>query len=83
MWANTPFAPACDQMTGASATSSASFIVSGDVCERSTSMPSRFISRTTSLPNAVRPPCVCVPEWESAQSRSPLCVSVMYRTPRS
>ena len=44
-------------MTGASVTSSASPIVSGDTCERSTSMPSRFISRTTSSPNCVSPPC--------------------------
>ena len=47
----------CEKITGASVTSSASLIVAGDTCERSTSMPSRFISRTTSSPNGVRPPC--------------------------
>ena len=40
-------------------------------------MPSRFISRTTSAPNGVRPPCVGVPSAASAQSSVTLCVSVM------
>jgi hypothetical protein len=47
----------CEKMTGASVTSSASFIVSAETCEMSTSIPSRFISCTTSSPNFVRPPC--------------------------
>ncbi len=42
-------------MTGASLTASAACIVSGDTWLRSTSMPSRFISRTTSPPNGVSP----------------------------
>ena len=41
----------CEKITGASATRSASSMVSGETWERSTSMPSRFISRTTSSPN--------------------------------
>jgi hypothetical protein len=45
-----------EKITGASVTFSASLIVAGDTCERSTSMPSLFISRTTSSPNAVSPP---------------------------
>ena len=38
----------CEKITGAAATSSASRIVSWDTCGRSTSMPIRCISRTTS-----------------------------------
>ena len=40
-----------EKMTGASVTSSASLMVAGETWERSTSMPRRFISRTTSRPN--------------------------------
>src|SRR5918911_1101204 len=47
----------CEKMTGASLTFSASLIVPGETCERSTSIPSRFISRTTSSPKRVSPPC--------------------------
>jgi hypothetical protein len=36
----------CEKITGACATRNASLIVLGAACERSTSMPSRFISRT-------------------------------------
>ena len=50
------YALLCEKMTGAVATCSASRIVSGEVCERSTSMPARFISLTTSRPKAVKPP---------------------------
>ena len=42
-------------MTGASLTRRASSMVAGETWERSTSMPSRFISRTTSSPKRVRP----------------------------
>ena len=38
-------------------TSIACRIVSSETCERSTSTPRRFSSRTTSSPNVVRPPC--------------------------
>jgi hypothetical protein len=71
------FADECEKITGASATRSASSIVSGDTWERSTSIPSRFISRTTSSPNLVRPPCVAGPAAQSAQSSVTLWVSVM------
>ncbi len=67
----------CEKMTGASAMSSTSFIVSADTWEMSTSMPSRFISRTTSSPNFVRPPCRATSVAESAQSTVLKCVSVM------
>ena len=67
----------CEKMTGASVTSSASFIVSAETCEMSTSIPSRFISRTTSSPNFVRPPCRGASVAESAQSLTLKCVSVM------
>ena len=45
----------CEKITGACETRIASSIVSGDTCERSTSMPSQFISRTTSSPNGDSP----------------------------
>src|SRR6478672_10490134 len=45
-----------EKMTGASVTSRASLMVPGETCDRSTSIPSRFISRTTSRPNSVSPP---------------------------
>ena len=64
-------------MTGASETSSAWRITSGETCEMSTSMPSRFISRTTSFPNGVSPPCAAVSVAESAQSLFLPWVSVM------
>jgi hypothetical protein len=66
-----------EKMTGASATRRASSMVSGAVWERSTSMPSRFISRTTSSPKRVRPPWRTASLQESAQSRVTLWVRVM------
>jgi hypothetical protein len=72
-----------DEITGAADTSSAWPMTSGEVWARSTSIPRRFISRTTSRPNAVRPPWRRTSLQESAQSRVTLWVSVMYRTPRS
>ncbi len=71
----------CEKITGAAATSSASCIVSGDTCDRSTSMPSRCISRTTSRPKSVRPPAAFWSVAESAQPTLALWVRVMYRTP--
>jgi hypothetical protein len=71
----------CEKITGASATSSASLMVVAATCDRSTSMPRRCISRTTSRPNAVSPPAAGLSVAESAQGRFRLCVSVMYRTP--
>ena len=72
-----------EEMSGAADTSSAWPMISGEVWARSTSMPSRFISRTTSLPKAVSPPWRRTSLQESAQSSVTLWVSVMYRTPRS
>ena len=46
----------CEEMSGASDVSRAWAITSGEVWARSTSMPSRFISRTTSRPKSVSPP---------------------------
>ena len=48
----------CEKITGASATSRASCMVDGATCDRSTSMPIRCISRTTSRPKSVRPPAL-------------------------
>ena len=57
-----------EKITGAADTSSAACMVAADTCDRSTSMPSRFISSTTERP-------------KSAQPTLELWVSVMYRTP--
>ena len=71
-------AAACEKITGAFDTASASRIVSAEVCDRSTSMPRRFISRTTCSPNGDRPLNFGVSGIaESAQSVCVLCVSVM------
>lgn len=45
----------CENITGAFVTARASVIVLTETWERSTSMPSRFSSRTTALPNGERP----------------------------
>ena len=80
-WSVTALADECEKMTGASVTSSASCMLPGDTCEMSTSMPSQFISRTTSRPNGESPPSSGSAQQESAHGRLALCVSVMYRTP--
>ena len=67
----------CEKMTGDSVTSRASLITPGDTCDRSTIMPIRFISRTTSRPNAVSPPWAGLSSAASAQSSVTLWVSVM------
>ena len=64
-------------MTGARETRIASAIVSAETWLRSTSMPSRFISRTTSSPNGDSPPSAGVSVAESAHGTFLLCVSVM------
>ena len=51
-WSVTARAEECEKMTGDTATSSASCMVCGETCERSTSIPRRFISRTTSRAEA-------------------------------
>ena len=71
-------------MTGAREIRMASTIVESETCDRSTSMPSRFISRITSSPKPGRRPCHSGSSVAaSAQSWVAQCVSVMYRTPRS
>ena len=57
----------CEKITGAFETRSASSIVPSDTCDKSTSMPSLFISSTTCSPNGVRPPCSGGCACESAQ----------------
>jgi hypothetical protein len=56
-----------EAMIGAFETSSASLIVSSETCDTSTSIPRRFISRTTSRPKSFRPPCFFCPRPASAQ----------------
>ena len=80
-WSATARALECEKMTGAFVTLSAAFIVASETCDRSTSMPSRFISSTTSSPKRVRPWAFGASEHESAQSSDSECVRVMYRTP--
>ena len=80
-WSQTARALEWEKITGASAASSASRMVAGDTWDRSTSMPSRCISRTTSRPNSVSPPACGSSVAESAQRTLALWVSVMYRTP--
>ena len=53
------------------------FIVSGDTWLRSTNIPRRFISRTTSTPNGVRPWCAGASVAESAQAVLLVWVKVM------
>jgi len=67
----------CEKIAGASLTARASFIVSGDTWLRSTSMPSRFISRTTSSPNFDNPLCFGGSVAESAHGTLRECVRVM------
>ena len=63
-------------MTGAFVTSSVSKNVLSATCEMSTIIPSRFSSRTTSLPNGVRPSCAGLSPDESAHGVLSECVSV-------
>ena len=55
-WAVIARAEEWEKMTGASDTRMASSMVSSDTWLRSTIMPRRFISRTTSSPKGLRPP---------------------------
>ncbi len=64
------------KITGASVVSSASRIVVAATWLRSTIIPSRFISRTTSRPNSLRPPTTGTSVAESAHGVLSLCVSV-------
>ncbi len=65
------------KIAGTSATRRASRIVSAETWERSTSMPIRFISRTTSTPKGDRPPSTGTSVPESAHGTLLLWVSVM------
>jgi len=76
-WSSSARALECEKITGACVVSSAAFMVSGDTWERSTSMPSRFISCTTARPNGVSPRCTGLSVAESAQSVFLPWVSVM------
>ena len=76
-WSQTARDEEWEKITGAVDVSSASRIVVAATCERSTSMPSRFISRTTSRPKADRPPTAGSSVAESAQAMLSLWVSVM------
>src|SRR5207302_4847486 len=62
----------CDAKIGARLTSSASSKVLSETCEMSTIMPSRFISPTTSLPNAERP----LLGWLGSPDESAQCLLV-------
>ena len=75
-WSHTARHEEWQKITGASLTSSASCMVVAATCERSTSMPSRFISRTTSRPKSVSPPCSGSSVAESAQPVFSLWVRV-------
>jgi len=57
----------CEAKSGARLTASASQNVLSAECETSTITPSRFSSRTTSLPNSVSPSCLGLSFEESAQ----------------
>ncbi len=82
-WSHSARAEECENRIGDLLTRRAERIVSGETWEQSTSMPRRFISRTTSSPNAVSPPTAGTSVAESAQGMLWLCVRVRYRTPRA
>ncbi len=71
----------CEKITGARAVSSASAMVAGATWDRSTSIPIRCISLTTSRPKSLSPPASGSSVAESAHPVFRLWVSVMYRTP--
>ena len=67
--------------TGRVDTRNACRMVSAETCDRSTSTPMRFISRTTCSPKSFSPPSTGSSVAESAHGTLSLWVSVMYRTP--
>ncbi len=75
-WSVTARAEEWEKITGASVTSRAARIVVAATWERSTIIPSRFISRTTSTPNADSPPTPGSSVAESAHGVLSLWVSV-------
>ena len=76
-WSFSARASECEKITGACVTRIASAIVSGETWLRSTSMPSQFISLTTSSPNGERPSNFGVSVAESAHGVLLVWVSVM------
>ena len=56
-----------EKITGAADASRAACMVPAETCDRSTSMPSRFISATTERPKSDRPPVSTTSVAESAQ----------------
>jgi hypothetical protein len=75
-WSVTARQDECVNSTGARVVASASRMVVAATCERSTITPIRFISRTTSRPNALSPPWTGSSVAASAHSVFRLCVSV-------
>ncbi len=67
----------CEAITGAFDMASAARIVESATWLTSTSIPIRFISATTRLPNGERPPATASSVDESAQARLCVCVSVI------
>ncbi len=76
-WSQTARDEECEKITGAVLVAIASRMTPSATWLRSTSMPTRFISRTTSWPKAERPPRRGRSVALSAQSMLSLCVSVM------
>ena len=76
-WSQTARAELWLKIAGAAATARASRIVSAETWERSTSMPIRFISRTTSRPRSLSPRSTGSSVAESAHGTFWLWVSVM------
>ena len=75
-WSQTAYAEEWLKITGAAAVSSASRITSWLTWERSTSIPIRFISRTTSRPKSLSPRSAGSSVAESAQGTLSLWASV-------
>jgi hypothetical protein len=75
-WSVTARQDECVKTTGRALVARASRMVVAATWERSTSIPIRFISRTTSRPNSVSPPCAGSSVAESAHSVLRLCVRV-------
>ena len=75
-WSTRAYAEEWEKITGAVETSSASRIVSALTWERSTIMPSRFISATTPRPKSLSPPSTRSSVAESAQATLSLWVRV-------
>src|SRR2546425_4724067 len=67
-WSHSARAEECENNTGARDTRMASTIVASETWARSTSIPTRFISRTTSSPNGVRPLCFALSRSEEHTS---------------